>query len=116
MRYFTDLMKTLTAAALAIKIEDVALLTPADVGLWNAHTVMLTAMVPQVTVVYFWGGLIYYCKRNSPHSIVLLFPAVPLTSLTCMCPPVELIVSLKQGQELKIIHKWKCKFSLKKTG
>lgn len=54
MRYFTDLkMKTLTAAALAVKIEDIALLTPADVGLRNADTVMLTAMVPQVTVVYF---------------------------------------------------------------
>lgn len=42
-----------TAAGFAIKTEDVALFTPADVGLWNADTVMLTAMVPQVTAVYF---------------------------------------------------------------
>lgn len=53
-------MKALTAAGFAVQIEDVALLTPADVGLWNADTVMLTAMVPQVTVVYFWGGWISY--------------------------------------------------------
>ncbi len=46
-------MKVLTAAGLAIQIEDVTFLTPADVGLWNADTVVLTAMVPQVTVVNF---------------------------------------------------------------
>lgn len=45
--------KSLTAAGLAIQIEDVALFTPADVGLWDADAVVLTAMVPQVTVVYF---------------------------------------------------------------
>lgn len=53
-------MKSLTAAGFAIRIEDVALLTPADVGLWNADTVLLTAVVPQVTVVYSWGGRMTY--------------------------------------------------------
>lgn len=46
-------MKALTAASLAIQIEDVALLTPTDVGLWNSDTVVLAAMVPQVTEVNF---------------------------------------------------------------
>lgn len=52
--------KVLTAAGLAIEIEDVAPFTCADVGLWNGDTVVLTAMIPQVTVVYSWRGWISY--------------------------------------------------------
>lgn len=43
---------SLTAARLAVQVEDVAFLTPAFVGLWYADTVVLTAVVPQVAVIY----------------------------------------------------------------
>lgn len=44
---------TLTAAGLAVQVKDVAPLTPADVGLQGAETVVLTAVVSQVAEVYF---------------------------------------------------------------
>lgn len=55
-RIMNDKKKVLTAAGLAIEIEDVAPFTCADVGLWNGDTVVLTAMISQVTVVYSWRG------------------------------------------------------------
>lgn len=46
----------LTAAGLAIAVENIAARASTDVGLRRADTVMLTAMIPQFTVIYSWGG------------------------------------------------------------
>lgn len=46
-------LNALTTAGLAIRIEDVAFLAPTDVGRRNSHTVVLAAVVPQITEINF---------------------------------------------------------------
>lgn len=58
-------LNALTTAGLAIRIEDVAFLAPTDVGRGNSHTVVLAAVVPQVTEINFWGnGKLFQCHTH----------------------------------------------------
>lgn len=58
-------LNALTTAGPAIRIEDVAFLAPTDVGRRNSHTVVLAAVVPQVTEINFWrNGKLFQCHTH----------------------------------------------------
>lgn len=92
----------LTTAGLAIRVEDVAFLAPADVRCRNCHTVVLAAVVAQITEINFWGNGKWFQCRAFPvttHPAKLQFPSFRCANA---CVIIE-----SQWKEETTLQSWK---------